>query len=579
MKLKYDMHKGKGAYWALFTTSLLALLTLIALQCMTTFTSDDYYYARFWQNGLGGFIKWNIAHFYTRNGRVIVHLLAETFLALGMPIYAVFNTMILLGVFCCFFRFQNDDIKLKQADYLVSGATFFLLILLAGYRVLKSWILCVADSCNYMFPFLLLGVLLLLLDKASERRRVLVSICAFFAGATTEMCGMIALVMALLYYIHLRFIRKQSDLSALLAVVFVLLGLLSVFASPATRQRTEDEFSLVGIAHSFVQYANSLAAPGLSLKMMIMLCFLMGIQPIVGAEHKFLYTGLPVGIVLTIGYIVPRSTVWNTVACMLFFAYILSAVAFSRRSRNGHMLLCGLCSAGIVVLTKSCSVRVTTPLLMIMILCSTSYFFQVYLWVKQYNAKGEKLIAGGLCLALFAVISIQYPTFKGVYTNYLIMKSNEDAVEQARETHILAYTDYEPFYCLSALFMDEVTEQNFLAYYKLTDTDIDVVYTYEVKPIRFYGIGEDLSVVRGDKQYIPLRAIATACGGNVEHITDGFLKISIGDETYIYHEPSLYVDYQEKNVWNEFVLYEGRYYVATDILEQTMGINCADYFY
>ena len=73
-------------YLFLFTAFISAGV-LFVLQGMTTYTSDDYYYALFWRDGLGGFISQNIEHFYVRNGRVMVHLLAETLLAGGMWVF------------------------------------------------------------------------------------------------------------------------------------------------------------------------------------------------------------------------------------------------------------------------------------------------------------------------------------------------------------------------------------------------------------------------------------------------------------------------------------------------------------
>ena len=375
------MKRTKQSYFFFGGTLFATAILLFALQAMTTFTFDDYYYSQFWREGFSRFAEMNVYHYLTRNGRVLVHLVAETFLASDTAFYGLCNTLILSGISLLFFRFSNHDQKDGSQKYLSALTIFCLLVLGTNYRVLKSWIFCIADSANYLFPFLLIGLLMYLMDRP-RRASLLLYICAFLCGATTELCGSMAFILVLLYGLHRFWKEKRINWQTLVVLICICAGIITIFLSPATLQRVGEEFSFKRLATSFVQYANSFAAPGTSLKNLILLCVLMGVQPAICRANKIMYSGLPVGSLLAASYFIPRSVIWTAICCLVFFAYVLicSAVMLcsEKHCRCAFMLLAGLCSSGIVMLSKSCSIRVTTPFLLMVILCSTHYIIQIF---------------------------------------------------------------------------------------------------------------------------------------------------------------------------------------------------------
>lgn len=294
------MTQGKKTRWSmilLLGVAAAAAILLILLQRATTFTSDDYYYATFWQNGLWGFLRRTAGHFFSRNGRVLVHILASTFAAMDLTVYAVCCTAMLGAIFALLFRYQHDGAPVSRESWAVACAAFFLCLLMADYRVMRSWFLCVADAFNYIFPLLMISLLLLCLDSAPRSRvgTAVLLMIALLAGATTEQGGSMAFGLTALTILRQWFTERRLDKRKLWALCAALLGLATVFMSPATRQRAAAEFSISLLKTSFTQYANALAAPGLSLRAMVLLCCIMGLLPLTGKAPRLLFAGLPTG--------------------------------------------------------------------------------------------------------------------------------------------------------------------------------------------------------------------------------------------------------------------------------------------
>jgi hypothetical protein len=98
------------------------------MQGLTTYTSDDYYYACFWQDGPAAFLRRNLEHFRSRNGRVLVHMLAESWLAVGMGGYALCSTAVLWGILLLFLRYQRNGRRYNREAQAAAAALFFLII-------------------------------------------------------------------------------------------------------------------------------------------------------------------------------------------------------------------------------------------------------------------------------------------------------------------------------------------------------------------------------------------------------------------------------------------------------------------
>ena len=243
------MSQNQKSRWStilLLGVALAAAVLLILLQRATTFTSDDYYYAMFWQNGLPGFLRRTAGHFFSRNGRVLVHILTSTFAAMDLTVYAVFCTAMLGGGLRAALPLPARR-RARSPGQLGFGLRRLLpvpahnglpgdagLVPLCGGR-LQLHLSPADDLPSAALP-----------DAAprTPAGTAVVLFTALLAGATTEQGGSMAFGLVGLTVLRHWFADRRLDRRALWALCTVLLGLATIFLSPATRQRAAAEFSL-----------------------------------------------------------------------------------------------------------------------------------------------------------------------------------------------------------------------------------------------------------------------------------------------------------------------------------------------
>lgn len=551
--------------WAAVVVGAAALLLL---QSMTTFTSDDYYYAAFWRDGLSGFLSRNWEHFLSRNGRVLVHMAAESILALGPWAFALCSTGSLAAALLLFLDYQMDR-RPTRTQVLWALAAYFTALLWVDFRVMKGWFLCVVDMANYILPLAIIGLFLACLVRIPGRAGGAAALCfAFLAGATTEQAGAMALGLALLHVLYCRLAGNRWDRRALACLPLVLAGLMTVFASPATRDRVGAEFSVTGVLSSFVQYANSFSAPGLSLNILVLFCVLSGLLPLTGRAPKGLLAGLPVGAVLALGFLLPPNPRWNTVTTLWFFLYLLWAAALlifrSPHARSGFLLLAGLGSAAAALLSRSCSIRVTTPLILLLLLCA------VYFLTLLIPAPGRRS-AAALFLAVSAALFLLAPVFSGMGANCVVRQQNRAAVEKARVTGVLDYSDYRAAYCLQPLFSNEIITSQFLNYHQLPGVKVNSHY-HPGPSIQLAGQQEQFLLWNG-QQYLPLSAVTAHCGGQLTLVADNYFVIRLNGVDCVYQGPHFWIRRHAAGTAEDLLSYNNRTYISTCALEEIFGLT------
>ena len=567
--------RQRGALAWLVILAAGAGLVLLALQWMTTFSSDDYYYALFWREGPADFLQKNWEHFLQRNGRVVVHMLAETALALGTPVFALMDTAMLSGILFLFLRCQQGEGSIPLRGWTLGWAVFWICLATADYRVMRSWFLCVADAFNYIYPLLAIALLLYVLQfrRPGPGGAALVLVCALLAGASTEQGGAMALGLVLLGLLRALWTGKGLDRLALAALAAAALGLATIFASPATQQRAAGGLSMGDLVLGFVQYSSSLAAPGLSLPFLVLLCLTMGALPLTGQAPRGLYLGLPLAAILASGWLVPRSVGWNTGVTLLLFGYLLlSAAALILRSPHwlsGGMLLAGLGSAGLVMVSRSCSVRVTTPFVLLSLLCSVHFLLQLCRWLEGRGVGWLRPAALLLTAALAAGLALQGPALAGVWHNWQIRQENERLAALARETGVLTYRDYDPDYCLQMLFSNEIISSLYLRCHRLSDVQVES--TYSSGPETELGGQRVPTLLHKGKSYVMLATAVEIYQGRLELITDNYFTLELAGRSCLYHGPFLYLEGERLDFRGDVLSYQNRMYLSLEGLEQILG--------
>lgn len=561
----------------LWLCSIAALILLFCLQRMTTYTTDDYYYAAFAGDGTAAFAAKNIAHYRTHNGRVLVHLAAELLLAAGMDVYALAGTALLALVFWTFWRFQNGG--RGTGDRLcVPAFVFFVPLLALHYNFLRHSILCVADACNYILPPAVLGLALLLRGKDSRRMLPPACLLFFAAGATTELGGAMTITVLFCLCFCGWYTARQVRKRDLLFVLCTLCGYATIFLSPATRGRVAAEFSLRGVWHGAVQYACNIAAPNRAL--LLMLVFTVSLSALTLADRRLprvLLAGLPVGLLLLWGRVGPQSPALCTAVFAVFYGYVLlcgAALILAKTPylNSGILLLAGGCSVFLMVFTGSSSVRVTVPFLLLLG-AAGAYFAGECLSAAPVQPAGIRGAAAVLGAGLLLAAAVRFPvTFSGVRGNYAVLKANEQAVETARQTGILEYTDYDSDYCLIDMFRNPIFDQTFLTYHRLEGVTV-LRHTTPVKPIA----GTELPVMELNGQlYLPARAPLAVLQAEIRWMSGEYMEFQWDDGGLLYNAPYLYGNGPRIRVSDELISCENTIFFSQKFVEEHFGLELRD---
>ena len=531
------------------------MLMLLLMQGMTSYTYDDYYYAVFLRNGPAAFLAKNVEHYSLRNGRVLVHAAAELLLAGGSWLYSLGNLAILAGGIWLGMRYLAAD---AEADRRLQWGSCMAVVMLGGMRILRSWVLCPADSVNYMLPMLPLLGMLLALRRGKPLAAGLLSV---LCGATTELYAAMGFTAVVAELAWMRWKQKRWDWLRLGSLACILCGLATILLSPATRNRVSGELSVAGIGFSFLRYANSIAAPGTSLPLLTAASLLLGTV----LPRPLRWSAPSVAALLAVGWIVPRSTVFTAIAFAVFCGYVLlcSVSLIFRESHRacGLLLLAGLASAAVMTLSDSGSVRVTVPfVLCLMLVCAC---------LLRHSSLARPWLRTAVGLILCAAVLAQLPNLGGIAGNWQIMQRNEQALREGRGT----YTDYDPRYATQQIFMSQDHQRVYLSYLGLEN--LTVSYTYA------YGPGVELggqlhpTVSYRDTTYFPLRAVVEAAGGTVKLISDSFLEIRLADQTFLYQAPVLYTPRGSRDVNWDFVSIENCFYISAEVLREELGLEIA----
>ena len=525
---------------------------LFLMQAMTTFTYDDYYYAVFLRSGLGGFVEQNIGHYLVRNGRVLVHCAAELLLAGPQWVYSGANLILLASVFLLGLKWLRGSMP-GAGDLPVALGGAMALVLMNGYQMYRSWLLCPADSVNYMLPMIAVLAMLLSLDREKPLWAVF---WALLCGASTELYAAVSMGLILLELLRQRVTKGRWSLLRLICAGCILAGLATILLSPATQERVGAELSIRGVGLGFLRYANSIAVPGRALGVLTVLTLVLG----TGLEPRSILRRLSVvmAALLALGWVLPRSTVFTAVVFGLLCAYLLAwaAAMLWRDAPCAFLVLGALGAAAVMTLSDSGSVRVTIPFLLFLEVAG------VHLLMKLAN---RRWFHGAVAAVLTVALLLHIPNLVGVAKNRQIMAKNEQTLAADG-----GYEPYDPVYCTQQAFMSTDFQRVYLAWLELEG--VTPRYHYSYGPEVTIGGRLEQTVLAHDRTYVPLRAVIEAAGGTVQLISDSFLELRLGDRYWIYQAPILTTPEGTVDVTWDLMSLENRFYISTAVLENVLGL-------
>lgn len=213
-------------------------------------------------------IQSQIAHYYSMNGRIVAHTLAQLFLMFPKTLFNAVNSFVfaLLGLLVCFHAVGNFR-SIKVIDLLIAYTALLLLAPAFGQSYL--WLV---GSCNYLFTFVL--VLLFLIPyrmrwNQTAKSNIFLSLIAavgmlifgIIAGNTNENIGVSLVVVLLLYIAAFILFHRKIKIWVVTGWFGVLTGSLICLVAPGNTVRSGGnpiDFSVVSILKHTLFYSHSM---------------------------------------------------------------------------------------------------------------------------------------------------------------------------------------------------------------------------------------------------------------------------------------------------------------------------------
>ena len=490
-----------------------ALLMLLAYFAWTTvYSSDDYWYSTFWDQGLMHYLELMEYHYQVFNGRVLVHVLAHIVLHFGRWAFVLM---------CCGLCVLGSWIVAGASGGSEDRFQVVLCAMLMGIfcmplGMFNQGLMWISASCNYLFPVILACGLALLLQRQSRWAPLM----AFLCGATTEQMGIAAVVMCVAYLIR-GILRRNGILHGIGCTALASVGVFTIFHSPATQNRTEDvlwdglEEFLEILRKSIIQEKNLLIknpAP----------VFIMVLVLVLGAVLLWRMYGLkwPVfpaalgGAALLVGSMSAHEAGYVGFVIGFFALAVLGAILMKHDiGIGGVLILAALTAAAVMLPTSTIEPRVMMPVYMLFLLACCSL-------VAMLRPKLE-LFRWLAVTALIPVLMMTGSTISGYWYNYQIDEANKAyAREAAGKSYIRYCTDYDMDYTWIKADNKEYFQEKY----------VESLGFPESFPVRYFSnfiqstpiLCGDTEIVRlsiaqeDGKVIFPLREIVEAVGGSLE---------------------------------------------------------------
>lgn len=557
-------HKSKSCYWIALCCALVFGI-LFTVQAINGLFSDDFYYMTFWREGPAHFMELVVDHFKTFNGRVLVHLVAQTVLAFPMWVFALVNTALLLGGGLLATRLQDGEAK---GGVLWAGVTLFgAQLLLIGPETMKESLLWVSASYNYMLPVMMLVAGLWCwqrwLRTGPWYAAFWVLLLQFLCGATTEQCGALAVGGTLLVGLH--WIIKERPKpgampKALLGTLLSLAGYGTIFLSPATQARMgrKVDGGIESLFSDLPRWAAEHLAPDGIVPVLVIFCLAAALYALGNKRRRWpLFAGVPVAGVLLWGAASGRTEEEVTTAFLVFLAFLIltSLLLFfgTERGMAGVLVACAVASALIMLPTHTFGTRTTLPLVLLLALVSAGWLsegFREGIPVKSWMSASALCLGCALCAVVFL------PTLKGYWSNHLLDLENEVRVEEARETGVLVYRiDYDTRYGHMRMYQDGYFYRTFLESKNLwghcsvdfISNELPAVYVGEKRLPSPVWIGKDGMVC------FPVVQLLQELGGEANYIDIDHVDYTLGDRLVSRVYGSLFCSEPGREDWRVIV--------------------------
>lgn len=238
-----EQNRAGAGRFAAFLPAAAVYLALAFLMLITVYSSDDYWYSTFMDDGFAAYFDKMAYHYNEFNGRMLVHFIAQLILHCGNWLFALLGTALCLAVPCA----ASYSAGLEKRSWVSAALLFGVGVLAMSHTMLTRSLLWISAFCNYVLPTAMISGAVVLMQRATRDRlhrwwmAPTCLACGFACGATTEQSGIIFILAALYYCAVCLFTNRGKLVYPLLCAATGALGVLTIFLSPATEKRFATE--------------------------------------------------------------------------------------------------------------------------------------------------------------------------------------------------------------------------------------------------------------------------------------------------------------------------------------------------
>lgn len=552
-----DQTQRERRAWLLGGAVLVLTMAMqLAVNLNITVYSDDYWYGTFFQGGLVQFLRNTLNHYLTTNGRVFVHILIPIVLLADTKLFAFLSPILTAAIFLLALRVQ--DKKLRGGALLLAAGLGLLSVLGSEIQYLRMSLYWIAAYFNYAFPLIfplavLWGMDRTLENKVSKPGAAGLCLCALLAGASTEQCGVISLVLVCGYWALLMIRRRPLPRLAHLYPLLTMAGYLTILTAPGSHARMARGidggiFSVLNPAvftARFFDVMSYLCGYSFWNILFASLCMLAGLAALCDkALPRHLISGLPAGIIAGVLGGLPSAQGPLAVFTVCYTVYLAAALLFVPDYQITGLLLLGAgASVMMLIVTTLYYARCFFPCVLLFLAAAWSLLFRV---LPHVRPKGVSI---GLLVLLAAVFVARYvPIYQGYAANHKVVEQNLDAIERYQPGQELELSiDLDADYRFTSFFEGNYFLINFLQYYGLP-IDTPVRFTsqeWDVSDVYVDGQRSTFPALEKDgRLLIPIDFVFQAAGGTSEYLwTNYSFSLTHGGRSYTLSKDGVLVEH------------------------------------
>lgn len=580
--LNSQIKKTEQSPWWKYGVMLSGLISLVLLAYFagtTVYSSDDYWYSTFWDNGLKGYLELMDYHYKWFNGRVVVHILAHVILHFENWAFVI----VCCGLCLAMPFLAGKSVGIRTERIAAAVVLFLMGILVMPGEIFMQGMMWISAFCNYMFPAALACFLAVMLER--RRNSNWLFVLAFLCGATTEQMGLASIVLIVVYTIDAA-VRKDGFLRCLLSAGFAALGLWTVFLSPATMLRATNKVvlnSLSVILETFrkaiIKEAALLTEGPVVVILLLALMLLIGVALWRKNGKKW---HIPICVIGASALIM--GVFGNDDLCVAGFVvtFIVLAVLAVAMIVCGHrfvgaMILTALVAAAVMLPTKTVEARVMLPFYVLTLLSVSVLAAQLY--------SGQRRICLGVLGSLVLTCVYLVPVISGYWTNYQVDQLNKTYASEDYDAAVVRYcTDYDMDYTWLKADFDPYFQFKYLQSIGLPE-DTPMYFFSRSDEAALIRCGDDMltgGVILGEngEKLFPLREILEHFGGTLEWSEDNIVILLDGN-TYameVWDQQTVRVcwngaDGETQEISAGYTSYHGITYCEWSVFTEVFGLT------